>query len=62
MDGILLSVSKSTTDNTFLNQIVADGMPVVMYDRTLDGVDVSRVTTDDYRGAYQAVQLMDAKK
>ncbi len=58
VDGILLSVSKSTTDNTFLNQIVADGMPVVMYDRTLDGVDVSRVTTDDYRGAYQAVQLM----
>ncbi len=58
VDGILLSVSKSTTDNTFLNQIVADGMPVVMYDRTLEGVDVSRVTTDDYRGAYQAVQLM----
>ena len=58
VDGILLSVSKSTTNNKFINQIVTDGMPVVMYDRTLDGVEVSRVTTDDVSGAYQAVRLM----
>lgn len=58
VDGILLSVSKSTTDNTFINQIITDGIPLVMYDRTLDGVDVSRVTTDDYNGAYKAVKLM----
>lgn len=58
VDGILLSVSKSTTDNKFINDIVNDGMPLVMYDRALDWVDVSRVTTDDYSGAYQAVRLM----
>lgn len=58
VDGILLSVSKSTTDNTFINEVVDNGMPLVMYDRVLDGVDVSRVTTDDHNGAYEAVKLM----
>lgn len=58
VDGILMSASKSTTDSSFINQIVSDGMPLVMYDRILDGVDVSRVMTDDYKGAYEAVRLM----
>lgn len=58
VDGILLSVSKSTTDNSFIKKIVDDGMPLVMYDRVVDGIDVSRVLTDDYAGAYQAVRLM----
>lgn len=58
VDGILLSASKSTTDNTFINDVVSNGMPLVMYDRCLDGVDVSKVTTDDYSGAYDAVKLM----
>lgn len=58
VDGILLSTSKNTTDNTFLKGIVADGMPLVMFDRALEGVEVSSVTTDDHMGAYSAVKLM----
>lgn len=58
VDGILISTSKTTTDNSFLNGIVQDGMPVVMFDRATPGVEVSRVTTDDHMGAYDAVRLM----
>lgn len=60
VDGILLSVSKATQDNTFLSSAVANGMPLVMFDRTMDGIDVSSVTTDDFQGAHDAVSLMTA--
>lgn len=58
VDGILLSVSKTTTDDTFLKAMVDDGMPLVMFDRIMPGVEVSRVTTDDFLGSYNAVRLM----
>ncbi len=58
VDGILLSASKTTTDDSFLRGMVDEGMPLVMFDRVLPGVDVSKVTTDDYLGAYNAVGLM----
>ena len=58
VDGTLLSVSKTTTDDTFLKAMVDDGMPLVMFDRIMPGVEVSRVTTDDFLGSYNAVRLM----
>lgn len=58
VDGILLSVSKTTTDDTFLKSMVDNGMPLVMFDRVMTSVAVSNVTTDDHSGAYSAVSLM----
>ncbi|MBQ2322220.1 MAG: LacI family DNA-binding transcriptional regulator [Bacteroidales bacterium] len=58
VDGILLSVSKTTNNDAFLKDLIDNGMPVVMFDRIMPGVSASSVTTDDHSGAYNAVSLM----
>ena len=58
MDGILLSLSKETTDTEFLKQLVKEGVAIVTFDRVADDMEIGRVLTDDFKGAHDAVNLM----
>jgi len=53
--GILLSISQETTDYTHLKTVMNQGIPLVLFDRTVEGLDVSQVMVDDFKGAYKAV-------
>lgn len=55
VDGIIASVAKETADFTHYRKIKTQGVPLVLYDRTNESLEVNAVITDDYLGAYKAV-------
>jgi LacI family transcriptional regulator len=55
-DGILVSVSKTTTEFSHLAKIPDAGIPVVFFDRVIEEIDSDRVIVDDESGAYDAVK------
>ncbi|RXG11694.1 LacI family transcriptional regulator [Leeuwenhoekiella aestuarii] len=60
-DGFILSVSKETMlkeDYHHLNEVIEQGMPVVMFDRVVDGIQCDRVLIDDKEGAKKGVTHM----
>lgn len=52
LDGLLICSCCDTGDH-FQNHL-AQGMPIVFFDRVIDNIEVSKVMQDDYNGAYQA--------
>lgn len=61
VDGLLVSVSKESTDPQEFIKIQNKGIPIVMYDRILNGVSCSKVIVDEYEGAYKAVEHLIKK-
>ncbi|MEO5593894.1 MAG: LacI family DNA-binding transcriptional regulator [Chitinophagaceae bacterium] len=56
VDGVLISVSSTTTDYTHLNQLVENGLPIVFFDRVCEPFNTVKVTTDDYESSYIATR------
>ena len=55
-DGIILSVSKATTYYEHIQNIVDLDVPLVLFDRTINEMNVSKVVADDADAAYKLVQ------
>lgn len=55
VDGVLVSFSKETKDYSHFQQMVDYEIPLVFYDRTIEGFHADGVICDDYTGAYNAV-------
>ena len=58
IDGFILSLSKGTMqsqDFHHIDEVMSQGMPVVLFDRIADQIDCDKVVVDDIQGAYQAV-------
>ncbi len=59
--GIIMSLSAETKDYAHIERIIEHGVPLAMFDRVYDSLEVSTVVLDDFNGAYQAtLQLIDA--
>ena len=56
VDGVLISVSNTTTDYAHLQQLVENGLPIVFFDRVGESFDTVKVTTDDYESSYLATK------
>lgn len=56
VDGLLVSISRETADLEHLKKVVAEGTPMVFFDRLVEGMNASSVIVDDYQGAYDAVE------
>ncbi|MEL6534690.1 MAG: LacI family DNA-binding transcriptional regulator [Bacteroidota bacterium] len=56
VDGLLISHANSTTDFAHLQEYLDLGIPIVMYDKVTDNLDVSKVVVDDYQGSFQATE------
>lgn len=56
--GILVGVSKQTTDLSHLKEVLANDIPLVLYDRPCPSLKCDQVVSDDYRGAYNAVEYL----
>ncbi|HVW60889.1 MAG TPA: LacI family DNA-binding transcriptional regulator [Puia sp.] len=54
VDGVLASISKETINLDHYSEIRNRGIPLVLFDRTDDKLEVSSVVVDDFAGAYQA--------
>jgi len=55
VDGLLVSVSKMTKDISIFKTIEKMKIPLVFFDRVIEGLSFSTVTTDDEAGAYQLI-------
>jgi LacI family transcriptional regulator len=54
VDGILMSVSGETCSSNHIKEAIADGMPVVFFDRVCEDVETAKVVTDDFESSYRA--------
>lgn len=51
VDGILISLSKTTYDLDHIQSIIDQGIPVVFFDRAPESIEADRVLIDDFAGA-----------
>ena len=51
VDGLLVSVSKTTKDFTHLKNAMQDGTPIVFFDRICDQIETDKIVIDDFEGA-----------
>lgn len=56
VDGIIVSFAKNTENFDHFRKVHEKGIPLVLFDRSFSGLDVSKVVIDDYMGAYQATE------
>lgn len=54
VDGIIISVSGETRTAEHLERAIKNHIPLLQYDRIVDGLDISKVVNDNFEGAYQA--------
>ncbi len=55
VDGIIASLSKRTTNFDHFLKAKSKGIPIVLFDRSSDELDISHVIIDDFMGAFRAV-------
>lgn len=61
IDGFILSISKETLqrqDYHHFNEIMSQGMPIVMFDRVVSEIKCDKVIVDDFKGAKNAVEKL----
>lgn len=56
VDGIIASLGKNTEDFSHFEKVIERNIPLLLFDRTTEKLDVSQVAIDDYLGAYQMVR------
>ena len=56
--GMIVSTSQETVDYNHLQTIIAQRIPLVLFDRIIEELRVSKVVVDDYNGAYNAVSYL----
>ncbi|MEO0895606.1 MAG: LacI family DNA-binding transcriptional regulator [Bacteroidota bacterium] len=54
VDGVIISVSKETTDMAHMDSLKAQGTSIVLFDRKLEFEEVNSVIINNYNGGYQA--------
>ncbi|MEP7142549.1 MAG: LacI family DNA-binding transcriptional regulator [Ferruginibacter sp.] len=61
VDGVLMSVSRETTQGGHMEALMKKGVPLVFFDRVLDEIETSKIITNDYESAYLATEHLVKK-
>jgi LacI family transcriptional regulator len=56
VDGVLLSVSRETSQCEHINDLILNGLPLVFFDRACDDVETAKITTNDFESGYKAAE------
>ena len=60
VDGLLMSVSRETTNFDHIESLLAKGVPIVFFDRVYESDQASKIIVDDFTGAKEAtLHLID---
>ena len=60
VDGVLISISRETKNGDHITRLQSAGVPIVFFDRELDGVNTARIITNDFECGYNATKhLLD---
>jgi len=55
VDGIIASIAKNTEKFDHFQKVLDKGIPLILFDRITNAIEVSQVVIDDHFGAYQTV-------
>lgn len=55
-DGIIMSVSGEANDHNYLNNLGANRLPLVFFDRVYEDIETARVLSDDYESSFLATE------
>ena len=58
VDGFLISPSSETKKFDHLESLISNNIPLVIFDRDCEGINVDKVFVDEYNGAFQAVEYL----
>lgn len=58
IDGLLICVTRNSYDCSHIKNIMDAGVPVVFFDRIAENINTSKVTQNDYEGAYLATEYL----
>lgn len=58
VDGFLISPSSETKKFDHLEALIGNNIPMVIFDRDCEGLNVDKVFVDEYNGAFQAVEYL----
>lgn len=61
VEGILVSLARNTLDFNHFEKVLKQGIPLVFFDRVLEGLDVNAVVIDDQAGGYQSTKHLIAQ-
>ncbi|MCW3089884.1 MAG: LacI family transcriptional regulator [Ferruginibacter sp.] len=56
VDGVLMSVSRETTKGDHINGLMDKGIPLIFFDRVFDGIETTKIITNDFESAYMATK------
>ncbi len=58
VDGLLVSITEQTSEKVVFEKVQNRGVPLVFFDRVIDGLEVNCVTTDDEKGSYESISYL----
>jgi LacI family transcriptional regulator len=61
VDGILISISTETPDTTHLDEMIGRKIPLVFFDRVLEGMNTVKIITNDFESIYNATNHLIEK-
>jgi len=56
VDGVLMSVSRETSQSDHISELISNGIPLVFFDRVCEDVATAKITTDDFESGYKAAK------
>lgn len=56
VDGLVVAISSQSENMDHFIELQEQGIPVVLFDRVLDGLQTHKVCVDDYKGAFEATE------
>src|SRR5690606_14210315 len=56
VDGMLIAVSKETSCSKHIEELLNRGIPILMFERVMEALPVSYVSTDDYAGGFELTE------
>jgi len=61
VDGVLMSVSSETTDTSHVKETMDKKIPLVFFDRVVEGMNTAKITTNDFESSYDATTHLITK-
>lgn len=61
VDGIIISLAAETKDYSHIEKLHEQGLPIVFFDRILEGIQTHKVTSNNTQGAFDATEFLISK-
>src|SRR5690606_34243411 len=59
VDGVIMSASGESTDHSYLESINYEHLPIVLFDRIYDDIDLPKMATDHYHSSFMATEHLN---